>query len=255
VNSSNRAINADAKSAEAYSMRGLAYGAKGNVNQALADESKAIELNSNLAIAYQRRAAAYMAKKEPVKAVADLEKAISLDQNLVDALCDRAYLYALNRDPAKAMADLDLGHSERSEVSRKHTFKKAWRCWIRKKLMKPLPALIRPSPCRKTTLQRTAIADMLCTVKRPTKRRLKNSQRRSQRIPEFVAAYSGRNQSYKRLKMTTEASADAAKVRELTPEPPKKTDDKKKEDPPPRFLVKSKARRYREAKRYVAGGG
>ena len=239
VNSSNRAINADAKSAEAYSMRGLAYGAKGNFNQALADESKAIELNANLAIAYQRRAAAYMAKKEPVKAVADLEKAISLDQNLVDALCDRAFLYALNRDPVKAMADLDLAIRKDPKFPKAHV-QKGMALLDQEKTDEAIACFDTAIKLQENNAPAHCYRGYALHSKASYKAAVEEFTKAITADPEFVAAYSGRNQSYKRLKMTTEASADAAKVRELTPEPPKKTEDKKKEDPPPRFLVKSK---------------
>ena len=238
VNSSNRAINTDAKSAEAYSLRGLAYGAKGNFNQALADESKAIELNSNLAVAYQRRAAAYLAKREPVKAVADLEKAISLDQNLVDALCDRAYLYALNRDPVKAMADLDLAIQKAPKFAKAHV-QKGMALLDQEKVDEAIASFDTAIKLQENNAPAHCYRGYALHSKASYRAAVEEFTKAIDADSEFVPAYSGRNQSYKRLKMTSEASADAAKVRELTPEPPKKTAEKKNEDPP-QFLVKSK---------------
>lgn len=239
VNSCNRAINADAKSAEAYSIRGLAYGGKGNVDQALADENKALELDGNLAVAYQRRAAAHLAKKDPAKSIADLEKAISLDQNLVDALCDRAFLYALNRDPVKAMADLDLAIRKDPKFVKAHV-QKGMALLDQEKTDEAIACFDTAISLQENNAPAHCYRGYALHSKASYRTAVDEFTKAIATDPAFVAAYSGRNQSYKRLKMTSEASADAAKVRELTPEPAKKKDDKKEDPAPPRFLVKSK---------------
>ncbi len=72
INTGNRMIQIDPKSAEGYSHRGAGYEGQGSHDQNIADQTKAIELNANLAMAYQRRAMGYFAKNEKAKAMQDL---------------------------------------------------------------------------------------------------------------------------------------------------------------------------------------
>ncbi len=241
INSSNRAINADEKSAEAYSMRGLAYGGKSNFDQALADENKAIELDPNLAVAYQRRAAAYVAKKDAAKASADFNQAITLDPALVDALCDRAYFYALQRDTVKAMADLDLAIQKDPKFPKAH-IQKGLALLDQGQFDQAIAYFDTAIKLQENNAAAHCYRGYALHGKGSYRGAVDEFTKAIALDPELVLAYSGRNQSYKKQKMHTEANADLAKVKELTPEPPaKKTDDKKKDDPLPRFLVKSKA--------------
>ena len=240
VNSANRAINADEKSAEAYSMRGLAYGAKGNFDQALADENKAIELDADLAVAYQRRAAAWVAKKDAVKAAADFDKAIALQPGLVDALCDRAYFYALQRDAVKALADLDLAIQKDPKFPKAHV-QKGLALLDQEQFDQAIACFDTAIQLQDNHAGAHCYRGYALHSKGSYTGAVEEFTKAITLDPELVVAYSGRNQSYKKLKMLTQASADAAKVKELTPEPPpKKTAEKKKEDPPQRFVVKSK---------------
>lgn len=255
INSSNRAINADKDSAEAYSLRGLAYGAKGNFDQALADENKAVELNANLAVAYQRRAAAYVAKKDVAKAAADFDKSVALQQqNLADVLCDRAYFYALNRDAVRAMADLDLAVQKDPRFPKAHV-QKGMALLDQQKVDEAIASFDTAITLQENNAPAHCYRGYALHSKGSFKDAVDAFTEAISNDPDFVVAYSGRNQAYRRLKMTSEASADAAKVRELTPEPAKKTAEKKKEDPPPRFLVKSKpvdAAKFKDALRSAA---
>ena len=67
--------------ARAYINRGLARGAKGDVDGAIADSSKAIELNPTNAEAHVNRGVAKLAKGEAGGAIADFTRAIELKPN------------------------------------------------------------------------------------------------------------------------------------------------------------------------------
>ena len=71
----------DPEDAGAYYNRGLAYGEKGDFDQAIADCDKAIELDPGYANAYLLRGAAYGEKGEVEKAISDLEKCIELSDD------------------------------------------------------------------------------------------------------------------------------------------------------------------------------
>lgn len=67
-----------ANDAETYNNRGIAYGSKGEYNNAIADYTKAIEINPRYVRAYNMQSLAYYAKKEYDKAWEDVNKAQSL---------------------------------------------------------------------------------------------------------------------------------------------------------------------------------
>ena len=241
INNANRAINADEKSAAAYSMRGLAYGGQGNIDQALADENKALELDPNLAVAYQRRAGAWVAKKDAAKAGQDLDRAIALQPKLVDALCDRAYFYGLQRDTVKAMADLDLAIQIDPKFPKAHV-QKGLALLDQEQFDPAIACFDTAIKLQETNAGAHCYRGYALHGKGSYTGAVEEFTKAILLDPEMVVAYSGRNQSYKKLKMNEMAKADLAKVKELTPEPPaKKAPEKTKEDPPPRFLVKSKA--------------
>ncbi|MCX7386859.1 MAG: DUF1549 domain-containing protein [Planctomycetales bacterium] len=240
VNSANRAINADEKSAAGYSMRGFAYGAQGNFDQALADENKALELDANLAVAYQRRAAAWVGKNDAVNASADFDKAIALDPSLVDALCDRAYFYALQRDLVKAMADLDLAIQKNPKFPKAHV-QKGLALLDQERFDEAIACFDTALQLQDNHAGAHCYRGYALHSKGSYTGAVEAFTKAITLDPELVVAYSGRNLSHKKLKMLTQATADAAKVKELMPQPaPKKKEEKKKEEPSPRFLVKSK---------------
>ncbi|MFO0941892.1 MAG: tetratricopeptide repeat protein [Pirellulales bacterium] len=107
INSYNRVIGIDAKSAEAYSHRGYAYANKDNFDQCINDQTKAIELDAKCALAFQRRAGAQINKKKLPEALKDLEQSLQMQPNLAEALCDRAILMAANKNAIQAENDLE----------------------------------------------------------------------------------------------------------------------------------------------------
>jgi len=68
--------------ANAYALRSLCYGARGQSDRAIADSTKALEINPRLALAYENRAIGYFAKKRFDKAWDDVHKAQSLGYNI-----------------------------------------------------------------------------------------------------------------------------------------------------------------------------
>lgn len=240
INSANRAINADEKSGAAYSMRGLAYAGKGNMDQALKDEDKAIELDPNLAVAFQRRAGVYVVKKDGARAVQDLDRAIALDPVGVDALCDRAWFYGLQRDMVKAMADLDLAIQKAPKFPKAH-IQKGLALLDQGQLDQAIACFDTALGLQPNHAGAHCYRGYALHAKGSFTAAVEEFTKAIGQDPELVMAYSGRNQSYKKLKMHTQASADLAKVKELTPESAaKKPDDKKTDETLPRFLVESK---------------
>ena len=73
-----KAIEINPKNIEANYNRGLAYGKKGQYDQAIADYTKAIEINPRHAKAYNNRGNAYFFKSDYEKAWDDVYKAQSL---------------------------------------------------------------------------------------------------------------------------------------------------------------------------------
>jgi tetratricopeptide (TPR) repeat protein len=101
----NKAIELDPKLAAAYSTRGKAYYGKDEVDRALADYNKAIELDPKLAVAYNNRGLVYGDKGEVDRALADYNKAIELDPTLAVAYNNRGIVYKHKGEFDQALAD------------------------------------------------------------------------------------------------------------------------------------------------------
>lgn len=244
INSLNRAINAEAKSAEAYSLRGVAYGSKGNYDQAIADETKAIEFDAQFAPAFQRRGLAHLAKGDVDKAIKDFDDAIKIKPNFADALLDRSEAYARKRDAGKAAADLDAALKADPKSSRaqmllgvsqvaKGNFDQA---------LKALDAAIALKP---DNANAHSVRGYAHAGKNAHEDAVKDFDKAIELDEKLAAAYAGRSQAYRKLNKLREAKLDQDKAKELTAPPAtvKKTDKKpsdKKEEETPRFHVKSK---------------
>lgn len=247
IQSCNRAIQSNDKSAAAYSMRGLGYASKLEWDQALNDQKKAIELDAKYPEAYERRAVALANKGDLEGAFKDIEHALSLRPQYPEALADRGFLYGLQKEEGKAMADLDSA------------LKLDPKC-VQALMLKGLAAM-------KSEKYSKAIAlfDQVATIQP------RNAMAFSSRgfakhgeedyegavedftiaielEPKLVGAYQGRAKAYGKLKRTELAQADQAMVRRLTPEPPPKLSKKKKEEAKkpekekelPKFVVQNK---------------
>jgi tetratricopeptide (TPR) repeat protein len=94
----NRAIEINARDADAYMGRGTLLSRTGKSEQALIDFDRAIEIDPNYAEAYAKRCFAKMLLDRPREALADCEKAAALDPRHRDAFTNLGVVYAaLNR--------------------------------------------------------------------------------------------------------------------------------------------------------------
>jgi tetratricopeptide (TPR) repeat protein len=99
------ALRLDPKYAPAYVDRGLAYRAKGDLEHALADANAAITLDPKLAAAYNSRGAAYFSKGDKDRAIADYDESIRLDPKRFFVYTNRGLAFATKGDNDSAIAD------------------------------------------------------------------------------------------------------------------------------------------------------
>ncbi len=252
INSYNRVINIDAKSAEAYCHRGYAYLNKENYGQAINDETKAIELNSKLALAYQRRATAQIANKKLPEAVKDLEQALQMQPNLAEGLCDRAIIMAANRNATQAEADIEAALKSDPRCLRAYVLK-SQQLVNRERYDEALMVI------KKAATEIPGAEDVLAAArgsalqgKKDFAGAVKEFSRVIELDPKNYHAYQARAASYKKLGQDELALADFAKAKEFAPKEPEKKDSKKKKDDkdkdknkneekPPMFIVTNKA--------------
>jgi tetratricopeptide (TPR) repeat protein len=90
--------------ARAYTNRGAAYLAKGELDRAIADYNHAIELDPKFAIAYNGRGSAYKDRGDLDRAIADYNRAIELDPKYADAYNSRGIAFEAKSDMDKAIA-------------------------------------------------------------------------------------------------------------------------------------------------------
>ncbi len=245
INTGNRMIQIDPMSAEGYSHRGAGYEGKGNHDQNIADQGKAIEMQPNLSIAYQRRAVGYFAKGEKAKAMQDLVSALQkVKADTPDGLCDRARIYAMGGDKSKAMIDLDQALKINPNFSKAH-FQKGLALLDQGKSESALASFNEAIKLNEQYASAYCFRGYARNSNKDYEAAVEDFTKALSLDQRLIEAYTGRQASYKKLGKTAEASADAAKLKELQPPPPPKTakkkDDKKKDDiPPPRFKVASK---------------
>jgi tetratricopeptide (TPR) repeat protein len=92
----------------AYGKRGFAYGRKGLVDQAIADETQAIALDPNYVDAYSERAADYSKKRQADHAIADFTHVLALNPSAM-AYRDRGAAYLAKGQDDLAIADATQG--------------------------------------------------------------------------------------------------------------------------------------------------
>ncbi len=104
----------DLNEALAYANRGIAYGKKGQYDQAISDLNKALEINPRLALAYFTRGLSYAAKGQHDQAISDYNKALEINPRDALAYNNRGLAYLRNGQYDKAWEDVykaqDLGH-------------------------------------------------------------------------------------------------------------------------------------------------
>jgi tetratricopeptide (TPR) repeat protein len=99
------AIKYDPKYPIAYNNRGVAYFKSGDNDHAIADYDAAIKLNPKVASAWFNRARAYCEKGDHDRAIADYAKAISLDAKFASAYNQRGVAYGRKGDHDRAISD------------------------------------------------------------------------------------------------------------------------------------------------------
>src|SRR4051812_24213345 len=80
---------------------------RGELDQAITDQSEAIRLNPKLAFAYTERGAAYAAKREFERAITDYTESIRIDPTYSHAYNNRGAAYENMGDFKRAIADYD----------------------------------------------------------------------------------------------------------------------------------------------------
>jgi tetratricopeptide (TPR) repeat protein len=99
------AIRLDPRNAEAYNIRGAAYGSKRDWDKAIADLNKAIRLDPKNAEAYYNRGRAYLNKGDMSRTIADCTKAIWLDPKDADKYVVRGVAHGIKGDIDASIAD------------------------------------------------------------------------------------------------------------------------------------------------------
>jgi lipoprotein NlpI len=99
------AIRLDPKGAAAFNNRGSAYSDKGDLDRAIADYNEAIRLDPTSARAFNNRGFAYRAKGDLDRAIADYSEAIGIDPKDAAAFVNRGVAYRAKGDNDRAIAD------------------------------------------------------------------------------------------------------------------------------------------------------
>lgn len=100
-------IKRDARDADAYICRGLAWFDKNEFDIAIGDFNEAIRLDPKHSSAYGSRAICWWAKREVEKAIADCSEAIRIEPNEAMQYSNRGILWNMKGDYDKAIADAD----------------------------------------------------------------------------------------------------------------------------------------------------
>ena len=82
-----------------YNNRGIAYGEKGQYDQAISDFSKAIEINAGYDKAYNNRGIVYRLKGQYDQAISDFNKAIEINPRDAQTYNNLAWLLATAKEP------------------------------------------------------------------------------------------------------------------------------------------------------------
>ncbi len=102
------------KDAKFYIDRGIAYGEKGQFDQAVDDFTKALEIGPKDAGIYYHRGIAYVKKGQFDWAIFDFTKALEIGPKSADAYYNRANAHYLNKEYDKSWKDIkkaqDLGY-------------------------------------------------------------------------------------------------------------------------------------------------
>lgn len=116
------ALNTYAYVGEVYHLRGLAYQARGQHEEALHDFELALVHGFRPAIVHNNRAVTYLAMGDYDKATADLDQAILIDPDLGKAYYNRALVESSRGDCDAAIADLDQALQHKASESSSMAF-------------------------------------------------------------------------------------------------------------------------------------
>jgi tetratricopeptide (TPR) repeat protein len=103
----NQAITSNSIYAEAYLNQGIVYYAQRKYDQALADFNQALVMNPNFAQAYNNRGAVYYAKGDFDPAIDDYTQAVKLNPNFAEAYYNRGLIFDTRGNSDLALADFN----------------------------------------------------------------------------------------------------------------------------------------------------
>ncbi len=89
----------ESRDAKFYNNRGIAYGEKGQYDQAISDFNKALEINPRYNKAYNNRGITYRLKGQYDQAILDFNKAIEINPIDAEAYNNLAWLFATAKTP------------------------------------------------------------------------------------------------------------------------------------------------------------
>jgi lipoprotein NlpI len=105
-----------------YNNRGVAWGAKGDNDRAIADHNEAIRLDPNLAAAYYNRGVTWRDKGDNDRAIADFNEALRVDPKYAGAYRSRGTIHLYFGSLPKALADLN----QATELNPKDAYAALW---------------------------------------------------------------------------------------------------------------------------------
>jgi tetratricopeptide (TPR) repeat protein len=113
--------------AAAFTLRGRAYRAKGDLDHAIADYTEAIKIEPNFVLAFYSRGIAYFNKRDYDRAIADYTVSLRLTPRDIIALQNRGHAYQAKQDYDNAIAD----YSEAIKIEPKFSWAFNDRCYAR----------------------------------------------------------------------------------------------------------------------------
>ncbi|WP_437226480.1 DUF1549 domain-containing protein [Planctomicrobium sp. SH661] len=233
----NEALSLDPKLADAISVRGLAYGLKGDFKKCVDDQTEALKLNANSSVFLERRAMGYLGAKDFQKAAADVTEAIKQDPNNADAYCVRAMMQGISGNIDAAISDLETALRKNPASVRAH-YQMAMAFKHQKQTDDALTSINSALRLNEIFVPALLLRAELYSDKKDFEKSVEDYTAAIAVDPNSIPALTGRAQAYRRLNKTELAKLDTAKLKEL--QPAKKSDSKEKEKELAFFKVSSK---------------
>ncbi len=89
----------ESKDAKFYNNRGVAYGEKGQYDQAISDFNRALEINPRYQKAYSNRGTTYRLMRQFDRAISDFNRAIEINPIIAEPYNNLAWLFATAKAP------------------------------------------------------------------------------------------------------------------------------------------------------------